>query len=445
VPVLVSQLPGALNQDVSLAAISSSTICSEVSASPDFTKTPSSGLAPSPKTPTVLAPVPTLYTEPIDLLRILGLAMLPLRHVQQNLASWHWTLIRYGYLIASAPGAPLATNGLVGDYKHHHMTALSEAFGVGCALTYARSWLESQVPRTAIVHDPVDFDYLIAPGTPPPPGLPQAAMPQAAPHSTRRPDYLMVAEQPDRTIRLLVVECKGNSGASRSRSIRQLGSAMHQLEGITFSAPAGGAVAVDRHAYATRVTKSGGAVELLAVDPPAKGDRWTRMDASPSEDEFTAARDEEGILSLPTPDRVGRRYVDRLSSRALSWSGADEAVSRGDVDRLQHRESDHGDVAGATSSLRLPDGQRIEVFTGALVETLRAARDTDPERARQLRVEVYDKLARERAGSDVPADAADTHIDSWRAPAVPLRAADDPERVASAVSDDGVALQIEVH
>jgi len=168
-------------------------------------------------------------------------------------------------------GAPLRLNALAGDYRFHHMTALSEAVGVACALGYVCEWLRQAFQPRPLVYDPVGFDYLLGtagqPGQPVP--GPAGASARKAPNATRQPDYLVAAQDPStQAMRVLLVECKGTS-SGRGRAIEQLGSAMHQLEGVIF----GGTPtswAVERHAYSAVVSKTGGDVEIYGVDPPGR-------------------------------------------------------------------------------------------------------------------------------------------------------------------------------
>jgi hypothetical protein len=440
---LVTGLPATLNRRAVLAPESTTAVCRAVRSSKSFAKDPGTAGAPTPKDPVALSPIAPLALRPIDLLRTLGIAMLPPQHVRQSLTSWHWALIRYAYLIdpTPTPGDRLATNALAGDYRHHHMTALSEAVGVGCALSYAMGWLRAQIPSDATVHDPIDFDYVLGAKSPPLSAAVAAAAPHAAGNASGQPDYLVGAQRPDGDVRLLVVECKGNS-SSRAASIRQLGKAMHQLEGITFAGHAG-AFAFDRHAYCTRLTKSGAPVELLAVDPPARGRRWVRPEPSASEDRLALGEwGPQGRLFLPSPEDVTGRLVQRLDDRALAWAGAG-AGAEIDLRRVARLDCDFGAVAGATSSLRLPDGPTVEVFTGALVEVLEAALDPDPARARESRAAVRRAVAGAGLASTEPQEPSTDHSE-WRSTAAPLRASDDPEQVASAIGEDGLALRIEI-
>jgi hypothetical protein len=432
-PFLVTHLPSTLNQDVSLVPDSSSAVCSAVAVSAAYNKKQANANAPKAKKPVAIPSIITPVLRPVDVLQTLGLAMLPPQHIQQNLASWHWALIRYAYLIEATPAsvAPLTTNAMAGDYKHHHMTALSEALGVGCALSYAQAWFRAQVPIGATVHDPIDFDYLLGDQAAPLPGAAAVVVPQVAPNATRQPDCLIAAEWQG-CFRLLVVECKGTSGP-RATAIGQLGSAMHQLAGVVFGPSPLGPVPIHRHAYATRVSKTGGAIKLYGVDPPdEEGNPWVRPTVPLAEDrrEF-AQRDEDGRLVLPSPEEVSGRVLRRLQDRTVAWAGAGDTVEESDLGNIDRQESDFGDLAGATSSLSLPDGHAIKVFTGALLVALEAAGDPDPEHAHERRTAIS-RAVRSDEGRR-------RQLTSTR-----LRADDDPERVASVLSDDGLVLRIEV-
>lgn len=444
----VQNLPAYLNQSVVITPESTNALCSKVGSSANFTKPPAKIGAPAPKSPTALSPLRSVSVSPVDILQTLGLAMLPPKHVEQHLATTHWALVRYAYLIAASPGRHFATNDLAGDYKFHHMTALSEAFGVGCALSYAQAWLKAEVPG-AQIHDPVDFDYLLDPGAPAVPGQVTAS---AAPSATRQPDYLIAAERASRDVRLLIVECKGNSGSGRSVSVGQLGSAMHQLQGVSFTAASGRRFALDRHAYAARVTKTGGPIEILAADPPEEGDSWIRPEM-PSRDDRRpiGERTEAGELVLPSPEEVSGRLLRRLDDRTFAWAGAGDFVSERDLAAAPREPSEFGDVAGTTSTMTMVDGQRIKIFTGALLEALEAARDPDPDRGRETRMKIGREISsRGRPDRDSSAQSGGTEMpraqdeSRVRRPTSPLQPDEDPERVASAISEDGLALRIEV-
>jgi hypothetical protein len=429
-PVLVTQLPSMLHQISSLCAESTTSVCTDVTNSETYKNVgakPGKRPITPPKAPTVLSSTPAVSLRPIDVLQTLGLATLPPRHVHQHLASWHWTMLRYAYLIEPKPGgSPFETNLLAGDYKHHHMTALSEAVGVGCSLSYAQRWLAVQLPSDVIVHDPIDFDYLIGVGSVPLPGKAAGLTPQAAPNTRRKPDYLIVAERDDGFVQLLVVECKGTS-SGRSTAIGQLGSAMHQLAGVTFAGSAAGPIAIHRHAYAALMTKGGGAVKLFGIDPPEDGDPWVRPSPSTrDEGQPLEARRDEGSLMLPTPEVVSGRYLRRLEDRAFAWAGA--SAGELDLEAAPRRDSRFGALIGATSSLILPGRRTIKIFTGALVSLLQAAQESDPDKAQQHRLEVRRKLDDGR-----PLESEGRRL-----------ADEDPARVASVINDDGLALRIEV-
>ncbi len=365
-PYFLTLLPATLLQQVSLEPESSHTLCREVEESKPYKKTPAKGSAPTPKRPTPVPSAARVELRPIEILQTLGLAMLPPRHVQRHLASWQWSLIRYGYLVdrLSKPGGRLVTNSLVGDYRHHHMTALSEAFGVGCALSYAQRWLRTQVPPGTTLRLPIDFDYLVGPRPVPLPGHVKAAPVSKA---NRRPDCLLVADHPSRGLRLLVVECKGTS-SGRARAVGQLGSAMHQLEGIVFTHPGQPPVSIERHAYAAWVSKRGSAVELYGVDPPESGEPWVRPDLPERDKLYRLDKDEHGRVVFASPAALGGRALRFIADRMIAWAGAGDGVEEADIKSLRHEESAFGDLVGANSSLSFPDGDMVEVFTGGLVQ-----------------------------------------------------------------------------
>jgi hypothetical protein len=367
-----------------------------------------------------------------EVLLRLGVGMLPPCHVRQHLATVQWALVRYGYLIdaAATEGAPLATNSLVGDFHYHHMTALSEAFGVGCALSFAHHWLHSATG--ARVHIPVDFDYLLGIGALPLPGAAASAQVQAAPNTKRRPDYLIVAEQRKIGVRLLVVECKGTSGG-RTTAIGQLGSAMHQLEGVIFGTSSAGSVAIDRHACAACMSKTPAAVDLYGVDPPENARATWLKPVLPARGKRPGLprSDKEGRLLLPSPEVVSGHALRRVDDRTIAWAGAGDGAEEADIRRLRHEESSFGDLAGATSSLRLPGGTAIEVFTGALVKALEASTSSDREQAQAAREAIYGAVR----GED---------REPRSAPSVKLQGDSDFERVASVINEDGLVLHIKV-
>jgi hypothetical protein len=76
-PFLIGQLPATLNQTVELQPRSTSQLCSDVKVSAAFNKAPKNPSAPAPKDPVVLSPGPAVTLTAIDVLRTLGVAMLP--------------------------------------------------------------------------------------------------------------------------------------------------------------------------------------------------------------------------------------------------------------------------------------------------------------------------------------------------------------------------------
>jgi hypothetical protein len=163
-----------------------------------------------------------------------------------------------------------------------------------------------------------------------------------------------------------------------------------------------------------------------------EGNPWVRPTVPLAEDrrEF-AQRDEDGRLVLPSPEEVSGRVLRRLQDRTVAWAGAGDTVEESDLGNIDRQESEFGDLAGATSSLSLPDGHAIKVFTGALLVALEAAGDPDPEHAHERRTAIS-RAVRSDEGRR-------RQLTSTR-----LRADDDPERVASVLSDDGLVLRIEV-
>jgi hypothetical protein len=430
----IASLPSTLSQPVSLVPESTSGLCNDVEGSASYKKQANRPAAPHPKKPYPIQNVSEAILEPVEVLQTLGVAMLPPRHVRQNLASWHWALMRYGYLIQPAPVAntPLATSALVGDYRFHHMTALSEAVGVGCALSYAKHWLRAEIRQPVIIHDAIDLDYLLGSGAQSLPGSAASIPLQLAPNATRQPDYVIVAEDQRQAVRLMVVECKGTSG-SRATAVRQLGSAMQQLAGIQFGPGSHGHVPVIQHAYAARMSKQGAAIDLYGVDPPDdEGDPWIRP-AIPARQQMGALRalDRTTRLPLPSVEAIGGRALRRLEDKTVAWVGAGDGADGVDIRRLTHRESSFGDVVGAASTLSLPDGYTVEIFTGALAGVLEAVKDGDMDRSHAERI----KLAAGLGGREGK---------RLRVRTVAFDANEDPERVASAIDDDGLVLRIKI-
>lgn len=431
-PVLTARLPATLNTPVSLDPTMDAQVAREVARTPSFL-TPVPGWVVPPKAPTPVHPGPVVGVRPIDVLHTLGTAMLPPRHVRQRLASWHWTLLRYAYLIeqTTPANAPFATNALVGDYRYHHMVAVSEAFGVACALSYARGWLEHVAGVGAIVHQPLDLEYLLSPGAVALPGAAAGIVPMAMPGATRRPDYLIVAERAAQA-RLMLVECKGGSSGGRGQAIDQLGAAMHQLASITFGGTR--AIGVARHAYAAQISKAGGPIAIYGVDPEDPGEPWITPDRPSGEEEMVAERDERGARHLPPPERVSGYALRRIDDRACAWAGVADTAEEVDVETLDAVESDVGDLIGATSRFAAPDGQAVEIFTGVHREVITAAAAPDDDPARTARPTIR------LLGSEIAPGARARASRSFS-----LRGEDpDPERIASAITEDGLALHVEV-
>lgn len=367
--------------------------------------------------------------RPVELLLMLGSAMLPPRHVRERLAPLHWALIRYGYLVAtvSAPGDPFALNNLVDDYRYHAMTGLSEAIGVGCALTEARRWLVAQPPGGHLVDIPLDLEYLLATA---PISLPRAGALvriRMAAHAKRRPDYLLVAQAAGRA-RLMLVECKGSSGAAE-KSVAQLGSAMHQLAAIEFHSTGTPPPRVDRHAYAARLSRNGGAIELWGVDPEDDGEPWIGLSDSWPESPV-ADVDRNGHVVVHDPHGFAAAAIRSLRSRALAWAGIDETVDRRGITSIGRRQSRFGELLGARSIFQLPEGRSVEIFTGALVDLLEVAA-ADPAADAEQR----EAISRRLGGID------ERLVTSA---AAPLEANENPEQVASAISNSGLVLRIEI-
>jgi hypothetical protein len=247
----------------------------------------------------------------------------------------------------------------------------------------------------------------------------------------RLDSQIIVAEDGRKAVRLMVVECKGSSG-SKTTVVRQLGSAMHQLAGIQF-APGPRRVPIVQHGYAARISKEGAPIDLYGVDPPDDGgDPWVRP-AIPARRDMQDLRelDRGGGLSLPSAESVSGRALRRLEDRTLAWAGAGDSADDVDIRRLVRRESELGDVVGASSVLTLPDGDTVEVFTGVHGGVLEAAKDGDVDRSHAERF----KLATGLEGSEGQRRRVRT---------VTFDADEDPERVASAIDDDGLVLQIKV-
>jgi hypothetical protein len=165
----------------------------------------------------------------------------------------------------------------------------------------------------------------------------------------------------------------------------------------------------------------------------------------PADEAPLADRDAKtGRVALPDVGMVSGRAIQRLAERALAWSGAVDPSVRIRRASLDSVDSDYGELLGTASSSRLPDGRRIEVFTGALPETLEAARRRELEIPDELRRAVQRQML--AAGPGTSSDGADQAAppEHHEATTLPLRKADDPDHVASAIGDDGLALRIEI-
>jgi hypothetical protein len=206
---------------------------------------------------------------------------------------------------------------------------------------------------------------------------------------------------------------------------------MGQLQSIVFAPSSVGPVAIDRHAYAARVTKSGGAITLYGVDPPDEGEHWVRPSTPSGRNDVPAFERSGQELRLPPPEEVAGRAIIRLDDRLAGWAGAGDSVEEGDLAHMRRVESDFGDLVGTTSTLELPEGTRVEVFTGTLASVLEAARSRAPERLRERRAEI-----RRAMNAD--------QVDDRRPRATRLRSDENPERTASALTEEGLALRIEV-
>lgn len=429
----LAQLPKVLNQRVALQPLSDASLCSEVALSPAFNKPPKNPLAPAPKMPTVVPRAMKAYMSPIDVLSTLGLAMLAPQHVQQGLVSWHWSLLRYGYLVAPAGGhSSFALRPLAGGYRHHHMTALSEAIGVACALSYAQAWLLAvSAPIVPTLHGPIDFDYLLGGAGLALPGRRGGAV-VGAPNATRQPDYLFVAEDPaTRRLRLLLVECKGTS-SGRTHALNQLGSAMHQLQGVAFTGTAARWRA-DRHAYASVLSKATGRVVMLGVDPPEEGDTWIEPgERRPSESRENSPFeiDEGSRLLIEDVGQLSEQTDTRLDDRALAWAGfgptADQRQRVSGAPTVL--ESSVGDVVGAESTFTLPTGEAVRVITGTVRDRLLAAAADDSDE-REARRDVFrHRFQSRRQVGGAAAEVLDPDAD--------------PERSATSLTTDGSILHI---
>ncbi|UMO99596.1 hypothetical protein [Amycolatopsis sp. EV170708-02-1] len=131
----------------------------------------------------------------------------------------------------------------------------SEEIGIGFGVLLARQWFArtgaGMAPVSIIDLDAaLDDRYVFAGGA-------RQAVRKIGKH---RPDYLLVAADPQasRRYRIRTLECKGTK--NRRTAIQQLGKAVRQLDGITVDGrtPVG---------LATSVVASDGALSYLAIDP----------------------------------------------------------------------------------------------------------------------------------------------------------------------------------
>lgn len=434
----------ALNQKFTLSVTSDTDLCTSIAevntaaataakaAKPPVQK---AALPPAPKAPSPIPGCQSYGVQAAEILLTLGAAFLPPPHVQMGLADVHWAIARYAYLIdaGKAGNSGLRLKGSVADYRFHHKTSLSEAFGVGCSLTYAHAWLTDHAGEGAVVYDPVDVEFVIS-GVITLPGAAAPVIVKPAPNAARRPDYVVVAEK-NNNVRLLVVECKGNSARGLRSTHQQLATAMHQLAGVEFHTP-GLKIAWDSHAYAARLPSGTGGVKIYGVDPPAASDPWFAPTAP---------------ARAPDTDAM-----DPTAALAMSWAGARDGREPSD---LAHHESAIGELRGARSTFALADGGRLSVFTGVPAELLAAAGTDDHDRFRAQQKATRERVQAVRSSAEAaqpPHDALDREADVPRTeradPARPFAHAgsvtslvsdEEPENLSFVVSNSGLVLRLQ--
>lgn len=313
----------------------------------------------------------------IDVLLSLARATQP--HYRSDVHDVHawWALLRYLGVFEALDGAPSclglsdAGRRIIGNQRR----VLSEELGIGFGTLLAEKWMAANNPFSTRTIQVVDVDVLL--------GSPLWASLVASLVGERRPDYLLVAQDPhSRRQRLAVVECKGTR--TRGYAPKQLASAAEQLAGLVVDGRAWPGLAVSS-VVADHV------VEYLAVQllPAARS-------AAPTE---YGVRVMDLTAEYPTVDvppfssaaeaETRERQVDgsavALTGTALAtaWAtladlaGNEQGVDRWSPARLrdptartprprQERRGPGGAIVrGVSNLLTLPGGQ-LEVVLGVL-------------------------------------------------------------------------------
>jgi hypothetical protein len=310
--------------------------------------------------------------------------------------------------------------------RYHNKTGLSDAIGVGCAVTYATRWLGGQLPAGAVVHLPLDLEYDLGTAPITLPGHARSVRVALQRHAKRRPDYLLIGESAGH-VHLMVVECKGSSGRPDT-SLGQLGDAMHQLAALEFTATTGLGPSIDRHAYAARLTPSGGKVELYGVDPGDDGEPWIALGRPEDPERAIATVGRGGHVVVADAAAFAAAAMHCVDLRAAAWTGVDPAD---DAPVVGGSDEQFADIIGTSSIFALPNGRRVEIVTGALAEVVELARTADPAAAAERREAIARRLvqADERLASDM---------------VVPFRRDDTGGREVSAITSTGLILALRV-
>jgi hypothetical protein len=176
------------------------------------------------------------------------------------------------------------------------------------------------------------------------------------------------------------------------------------------------------------VSKTGGDIVIYGVDPPEEGEQWMPPRRE-HHAEVPARRDIAGDLVVDDPPAMAGRTLARLEARSLAWAGFAAETEHRRVREAPSRPSPYGDVIGTTSTLKMPTGESVTVFTGGVRDMLTSAIAEDPEESAALSTEARRQLVR----SERPAAARTARR---------LDPNEDQERVASSVSDDGLVLEV---
>lgn len=349
----------------------------------------------------------------VDVLRRLAQATRPLYTDGVYDLYTHWAMLRYlGVFEPPSPrGTPnfalsAAGRRVVGNQRR----VLSEELGIGFAIGLAESWMRARVPGPYTPFRAIDIDMALTDGSI------QAARAHKTVKAigTRRPDYLLILDDPSipGRFRVSVLECKGTKNATNS--IKQLINASTQLRGVKVAnrMPAGLAVGTvigdNRVTFNALQTRS----EVSSTDP------YGRREETEGSDEVVDV-DLEVLRSAPMPD------IDRLDvpspavlaswAMAMSWASLGDFAGNSNAfnrwasgslrnklardsgaqrDRVEEVAPDGTNLIGVRNVLTFPGG-RLEIFFGVTAGVDRALTAGDPE---QLLLE----QSRVAGGSDAP-------------------------------------------